>query len=116
MSVRRAITSTRRCSRSPPAHGSSHRCHARSVMRKCSSTSCLRPIPKSCIDCDLRFRGCAKAAATQYTGCRVSKNNEWADTVSVLPGEVEVDDHGPGQAYLIVVRGNNVGETFPITV
>jgi two-component system, cell cycle response regulator len=34
------------------------------------------------------------------------------ETVSALP---EVDSVEPSQAYLVVVRGNNVGETFPVT-
>ena len=45
----------------------------------------------------------------------MTKNNEWADTVSIPPGEIEeVEAVGQRQPYLVVVRGANVGETFPV--
>ena len=40
--------------------------------------------------------------------------NDWDDTVAALPGEIDTEA-GPSQAYLVVIRGNNVGETFPVT-
>lgn len=39
--------------------------------------------------------------------------NDWDETVSAL-GAIDTDI-GPSQAYLVVVRGSNVGETFPVT-
>jgi len=39
--------------------------------------------------------------------------DDWGETVSSIPGEPEIDE-SPSQAYLVVVRGNNVGESFPV--
>lgn len=39
--------------------------------------------------------------------------DEWDDTVAALPGSIDAVD-GPGQAYLVVVRGAEVGETYPV--
>ena len=44
----------------------------------------------------------------------VSKINEWADTVSVPPDDINSTEPTELQAYLVVVRGSNVGETFPV--
>lgn len=37
--------------------------------------------------------------------------DDWDDTVAVDPGSIEPDE---GEAYFVVVRGTNVGETYPI--
>jgi two-component system cell cycle response regulator len=39
-------------------------------------------------------------------------SNDYDDTLAALPGEVAA--LAPSQAYLVVVRGTNVGETFPV--
>jgi diguanylate cyclase (GGDEF)-like protein len=41
-------------------------------------------------------------------------SDDWEDTVAALPGDIETDP-GPSQAYLVVVRGTNVGESYPVT-
>ena len=42
--------------------------------------------------------------------------DDWDDTVASLPGALLDVDTGPSQAFLVVVRGNNVGETFPVAI
>lgn len=39
-------------------------------------------------------------------------NDDYDDTLAVIPGEVAALT--PSQAFLVVVRGRNVGETFPV--
>jgi diguanylate cyclase (GGDEF)-like protein len=42
------------------------------------------------------------------------ETDDWDDTVAALPGDLETDP-GPSQAYLVVVRGNNVGTSYAVT-
>jgi diguanylate cyclase (GGDEF)-like protein len=44
---------------------------------------------------------------------RGTVSDDWDDTVAAIPGDFS--DAGPPQAYLVVVRGANVGETHPVT-
>lgn len=41
------------------------------------------------------------------------QNDDWDETVSAIPVEALSEDP-PTHAYLVVMRGNNVGESFPI--
>jgi diguanylate cyclase (GGDEF)-like protein len=39
-------------------------------------------------------------------------SGDWEDTLAAIPGDF--GEPGAGQAYLVVVRGTNVGETYPV--